>query len=287
MTLGKLIKYFSFILLFFITISNSAGKYLDNSSNNTILDTNSNVYGKIIAKDMRNLFDYKTLKPTLLEYVEFLYKSDSEIDVIEHTHLKVKIKRNYIYNEVYNKHLISCIYLIEADGEYIESCSYNRELLEKISLELNNNISLKNQETLKEIIDQEFILKLNKELLNSIYDNYLSAEIAEAYLKTHLGVKEFSNELPRIEQALSILKYNPEIDFIGKYEISSIKEYKRFIKEKTMRYDYNEYRCETVIENQIFMLMNNFQVDIDKKYNMQLIEWTKFPKLEYKTSCSN
>ena len=91
MMLDKLFKISCFILLFVITISNTTSKELNKSFNKIIVDTNSDSYGKIIANDMRTLFDFKKYNPTLLEYVDLLYKFDQKINIIEQSNFKVKI----------------------------------------------------------------------------------------------------------------------------------------------------------------------------------------------------
>jgi hypothetical protein len=287
MTSVRLLKYICVIVIGFITLNNSSAGYLDKSFNKIIIDTSSDTYGKIIAKDMKSLFEYKMESTDLLEYVGFLYKTDENIDIIEHTFFKVKIKRSYIYDSYYNKYIISCTYLIEENSEEIESCSYNEELLEIIDLELNKNVNTKNYEAFKAITENEYKANLNKNLLRSVYENYLNMKISDIFLKVHLGENELIFDSPKIDISLNILNNSPKIDFIDKYSTKIIKEEGEFISEKIISYNFMELRCETVISNQIFKLMESFGIEIDDKSNLQLIEYTKFPKLEFKSSCIN
>jgi hypothetical protein len=283
--LDKLFKISCFILLFVITISNTTSKELNKSFNKIIVDTNSDSYGKIIANDMRTLFDFKKYNPTLLEYVDLLYKFDQKINIIEQSNFKVKIMRNYIYEEVYGKFLISCIYLIEESRQELESCAYNKEVLGEIKLEMSKNLSVRSLKEIALLGEYEYIAKLNDKLLRSVFENYLNSKIAEGYLKIHLGLKEFTIDSTKIDLALNILNYNPEVDVIDSYAISYNKDETKYVNEKTFNYSYHEYSCETIISNQIFALMKSFGIKVDNKSDLQLIEYTKFPKLEYKTNC--
>ena len=276
MSLDKLLKYFCFIIVAVLTIANIGEGYINRSYDKIFIETNSNAYGKIIANDMRTLFDFKKSEINLLDYVALLYKIDEKIEIVEHTMSKVRIKRNYIYNEDYKKFTISCIFLIEEFKSEVEECGYNNELIELLVIKISQNVSDRSQNDLNQLMEINYINTLNNNLIRSVHENYLNSKISEV----------FTIRSKRVDIALDIVDFNPKIDGVVYYTTIGSKKVGKYVYEKTIGYKYKGYVCESVINNQIFMLMNSFGVDINDKYNSQLIEWSKFPKLEYTSSCS-
>ena len=286
MSLDKLLKYFCFIIVAVLTIVNIGEGYINRSYDKIFIETNSNAYGKIIANDMRALFDFKKSEVNLLDYVAFLYKIDEKIEIVEHTMSKVRIKRNYIYNEDYKKFTISCIFLIEEFKAEVEECGYNNELIELVVMKISQNVSDRSQNDLNQLLEINYINTLNNNLIRSVHENYLNSKISEAFLEIYLGVEGFMIRSKRADIALDIVDFNPKIEGVVYYTTIGSKKVGKHVYEKTIGYKYKGYVCESVINNQIFMLMNSFGVDIADKYNSQLIEWSKFPKLEYTSRCS-
>ena len=253
MTLGKLIKYISFLLLTLVTLNNISNHTL-NANNTTRVIISITPYDLIISNDIKTLLALRDVKEkNILNLASSLKNIDQDIQVMDLQEEYIKIKRKYIYNKDINSHLIECSITIYQTLIDIEDCIYNEKIFNKIT-DITQPLNNQQANKIKNLYDSKL---LSKKLITSIYEHLLSSQYYETYLKKYLGLSGITLPANDIDMALTLLKYTPQIDNIDRVSVKNeIKSEENYILSKEIEFNYKTYNCKTKVENKLLLLKN-------------------------------
>lgn len=277
MILGKSLKYISFTVVTLITINNIASHTQSNSLNNRAIIATS-PYDLLIANDIKIISAIRDSDKTTTKLASSLYNLDKDIQIIDLEKEYLKISRKYIYNKEINSYLIECNITIYLKSIKIENCNYN----EKVYLFIDD-ITQKNTTQKDNILNAPFAgdtvkEELSKKLVTSINEKLLSHQYYEYYLKIYLKEEGITNPAKNIISALSLLEYTPQLENIA--IILTKKENKdqnNYVISKIFEYNFQNYTCETKIENRLLLINDNLKSKAP----------LNSPNLTIKTNCTD
>ena len=250
MILGKALKYISFALITLVTINNIADHSIKHnlSSRSVIAIT---PYDLIIANDLKTLAAIKQTKNNIYLFASSLVEIDKDISVIDIQNEYIKIKRKYIFTKDINAHLIECNITLTQNSTVIESCIYNEKIYNKLK-EITQLLNSEKNNTIQTILDKE---KLSLTLIKSIYENLLSFQFHENYLKLYLGVNGIETQERNLETALNLLNNTIDIENLELIIIKDeIKDQNNYTTSKIFQYNFLTFSCETKVVNKLASL---------------------------------
>ena len=250
MILGKALKYISFALITLVTINNIADHSIKHnlSSRSVIAIT---PYDLIIANDLKTLAAIKQTKNNIYLFASSLVEIDKDISVIDIQNEYIKIKRKYIFTKDINAHLIECNITLTQNSTVIESCIYNEKIYNKLK-EITQLLNSEKNNTIQTILDKE---KLSLTLIKSIYENLLSFQFHENYLKLYLGEDGIAIQVRSLETALNLLNNTIDIENLELIIIKDeIKNQNNYTTSKIFQYNFLTFSCETQVVNKLASL---------------------------------
>jgi hypothetical protein len=255
MILGKTLKYLSFALIALITVNNIAihtqGALVEPR---TILTTSP--YDLLIANDLRTLSALKQANNNVYQFASSLYEVDKNIKVLDLKQEYIKIKRNYIYNKDINSHLIECVITLIQASIIIESCNYNEKIYTKLK-EITQPLNNQKNNPLFAAPEKE---KLSINLISSIYENLLTFQFYENYLKLYLGVDGIATPEKNLETGLNLLNLSIYIENLNQLIEKDVNiDQNNLTKSKIFQYNFLNYTCETKVANKLLSLKNELR----------------------------
>ena len=250
MILGKALKYISFALITLVTINNIADHSIKHnlSSRSVIAIT---PYDLIIANDLKTLAAIKQTKNNIYLFASSLVEIDKDISVIDIQNEYIKIKRKYIFTKDINAHLIECNITLTQNSTVIESCIYNEKIYNKLK-EITQLLNSEKNNTIQTILDKE---KLSLTLIKSIYENLLSFQFHENYLKLYLGEDGIAIQERSLETALNLLNNTIDIENLEPIIVKDeIKDQNNYTTSKIFQYNFLTFSCETKVVNKLASL---------------------------------
>ena len=250
MILGKALKYISFALITLVTINNIADHSIKHnlSSRSVIAIT---PYDLIIANDLKTLAAIKQTKNNIYLFASSLVEIDKDISVIDIQNEYIKIKRKYIFTKDINAHLIECNITLTQNSTVIESCIYNEKIYNKLK-EITQLLNSEKNNTIQTILDKE---KLSLTLIKSIYENLLSFQFHENYLKQYLGEDGIAIQERSLKTALNLLNNTIDIENLELIIIKDeIKNQNNYTTSKIFQYNFLTFSCETQVVNKLASL---------------------------------
>ena len=247
MILGKSLKYISFALITLVTINNIADHSIEhNLSSRSVIAIKP--YDLIIANDLKTLTAIRQTNKNIIQFASYLHKIDKDIRVIDLQNEYIKINRKYIYSKDINAHLIECNITLYQTSTVIESCNYNEKIYIKLK-EITQPLNSEKNNTIQTILDKE---KLSLTLIKSIYENLLSFQFHENYLKLYLGEDGIAIQERSLETALNLLNNTIDIENLELIIIKDeIKDQNNYTTSKIFQYNFLTFSCETKVENKL------------------------------------
>ena len=247
MILGKALKYISFALITLVTINNIADHSIEhNLSSRSVIAIKP--YDLIIANDLKTLTAIKQTNKNIIQFASYLHKIDKDIRVIDLQNEYIKINRKYIYSKDINAHLIECNITLYQTSTVIESCNYNEKIYIKLE-EITQPLNSEKNNTIQTILDKE---KLSLTLIKSIYENLLSFQFHENYLKLYLGEDGIAIQERSLETALNLLNNTIDIENLEPIIVKDeIKDQNNYTTSKIFQYNFLTFSCETKVENKL------------------------------------
>lgn len=247
MILGKSLKYISFALITLVTINNIADHSIEhNLSSRSVIAIKP--YDLIIANDLKTLTAIRQTNKNIIQFASYLHKIDKDIRVIDLQNEYIKINRKYIYSKDINAHLIECNITLYQTSTVIESCNYNEKIYIKLK-EITQPLNSEKNNTIQTILDKE---KLSLTLIKAIYENLLSFQFHENYLKLYLGEDGIAIQERSLETALNLLNNTIDIENLELIIIKDeIKDQNNYTTSKIFQYNFLTFSCETKVENKL------------------------------------
>ena len=250
MTLVNTLKYTLFILVTIFTVNNIADHSIEhNLSSRSVIAIKP--YDLIIANDLKTLTAIKQTNKNIIQFASYLHKIDKDIRVIDLQNEYIKINRKYIYSKDINAHLIECNITLYQTSTVIESCNYNEKIYIKLE-EITQPLNSEKNNTIQTILDKE---KLSLTLIKSIYENLLSFQFHENYLKLYLGEDGIAIQERSLETALNLLNNTIDIENLEPIIVKDeIKDQNNYTTSKIFQYNFLTFSCETKVVNKLASL---------------------------------
>lgn len=247
MTLVNTLKYTLFILVTIFTVSNIADHSIEhNLISRSVIAIKP--YDLIIANDLKTLTAIKQTNKNIIQFASYLHKIDKDIRVIDLQNEYIKINRKYIYSKDINAHLIECNITLYQTSTVIESCNYNEKIYIKLK-EITQPLNSEKNNTIRTILDKD---KLSLTLIKSIYENLLSFQFHENYLKLYLGEDGIAIQERSLETALNLLNNTIDIENLEPIIVKDeIKDQNNYTTSKIFQYNFLTFSCETKVENKL------------------------------------
>lgn len=255
MTLGKVLKYLTFFLVTAFTINNIATFNIKRSYEiNALIAIKP--YDLIIANDIKTLEGIKDLSENIFKFASSLNEIDKNIKILDLQKDKIKLIRKYVYNEEIKSYLIECEITLHQRFIKIEQCAYNQKIyskLKEITKQKPSPVYNYNNE-------KAFREKNSNDLIKSIYEKLLNFKIYESYITYYLKDNGIETTEKDINSALALLDLTIIIENIDNLiVVSETKSKNNNIISKDIKYSFDQYTCETKIENKLLYLENNLR----------------------------
>jgi|688.fasta_scaffold11611_4 hypothetical protein len=255
MKLGNTIKIITFFIITLATINNIA-TYNINTNYQPRLLLAIEPYDKIIANDIKTIMEVGVQNKKNSTLASSLYQIDKNINVLNIEKDYIKIKRKYIYQQEINSHLIECIFTLNTKIVKIDSCKYNKKIINKLNELIKQHINQQNQPFIN-IIDER---NISKELTRSIYEKILSYQYYEIYFKKYFEDTKITDPYKKREKQLKLLNESDIISERGSITVKDEnKDFNKLTNSKVYEYDFMIYLCKTKIENNLLYLEINLR----------------------------